>query len=573
MSPLWVWAAGIGFVVFLVIQVFPIFWGSDAGEGRAISREEAERAARSVAETRFGISGDQIGSGIEITHMSNSGAVGYFSKTELLERYKQTWSQHHPTDVYRADLLLGGDSGTLTLYLQMETGKLVGWQDDRRIARPDTGGKQANAGGENSKQEAERALSYAAVWGERAEDWEWDGKPSGTDGTMTFLFRHGDLEEARLALKVRVPAGYNPLSSAPPPWKNGLVSYEIRVPESFAAYLTDQKRLAGMLNAFGFVIPQLTLLILAIVYSVSHREYTSFRRGIGLSFVFLVLYSAFYLNMIPGFRAGLLDEGLSGDSDSVTSILAVNFVILAGMAMFTYFAAVGGDGLWRSMGKPLWPSWREAGFGEAVLGGMKTGYPLALLLLGVQSVILVGLEQGIGMFQSSDASQSAYNMTLPWLLLLLAWCAGISEELQSRLFGIGLFRSWLVGGAARLLGRKPSRRAESALTVLAMIPPGLFWAFGHVGYAVYPAYSRLIELVIMALLFGWFLLRFGLIAVLFAHIVLDSVLMSVQILSDGLPGHWAAGLLGLVLPATVAYALRWAHGLWGGGRRMVHPPK
>ena len=211
------------------------------------------------------------------------------------------------------------------------------------------------------------------------------------------------------------------------------------------------------------------------------------------------------------------------------------------------------------MGRNLWPRWREPGFGREVVTGMKRGYLLAFLLLGVQSVILTGLTHGIGMFQSSDASQSSYNMLVPWLLLMLAWCAGISEETQSRLFGIGLLRHWLVDGAARLLGRAPSPRSAAALTVVAMFPPGLFWAFGHVGYAVYPVYSRLIELAVMAMLFGWFMLRFGFLAVLFAHIILDSVLMSVQMIFDGLPGDLAAGVAGPILPAVVALGIAWMH--------------
>ncbi|WP_123039462.1 type II CAAX prenyl endopeptidase Rce1 family protein [Cohnella candidum] len=547
-NPLWGWAAGIGLVVFLFIQVFPLLWNRDAGN--ALSRGAAEQAAVKIAAERFGIAGEPTG--LDLTHLSDSDTVGYFSKYGLLDEYKKEWSDRHPTDVYRADLRYGEER--LTLYLQMETGQLVGWQDSRAAA--------SAAANEDPKSGAERALAYAAFWGEKPGDWEWNGEPADVSGTYTFLSRKAGLSDARLALKVAAPSGFNAASSAVPPWRDGKVSYEIRIPQSFTDYMAGQTKLAVKLNALGFVVPQLVLLIMAIIYSASRREYTTFRRGIGLAVAFLAMYTSFYLNMQPAFRAGLLQEGQNADSSAIHAILITNFIVLAGMALFTYLSAVGGDGLWRSMGKPLWPRWREPGFGQAVMSGMKTGYPLAFLLLGVQSVILVGLENGIGMFQASDASQSSYNMTFPWLLLLLAWCAGISEELQSRLFGIGLFRSWLLGGARRLLGREPSPRASTVLTAVAMFPPGLFWAFGHVGYAVYPAYSRLIELIIMAFLFGWFLLRFGFLAVLFAHIVLDSVLMGVQLAFDGLPGDAAASMIGFILPAAVAYAVFRVHRRW-----------
>jgi hypothetical protein len=337
------------------------------------------------------------------------------------------------------------------------------------------------------------------------------------------------------------------------------VTYDIRVPEAFSAYMSKQKRLAGRMNALGFVVPELALLLLSIGYAAARRKHTSFRRGLALAAIYVTLYTAFYFNLLPGIRASLFEEGIAGDDLTVLGMLALNLFILACMGVFTYFAAVGGDGLWRSMGRSLWPRWREPGFGQAVLTGMKQGYALAFLLLGVQSVILLGLEHGIGMFQTTDAGQSSPNMIRPWLLPALAWCAGISEELQSRFFGIGLFRSWLLGGARRLLGREPSARALKGLTLAAMIVPGTVWAFGHVGYSVYPAASRLIELILLSLLFGWFLLRFGLIAVIFAHVVLDTTLMCVQLTADGLPGDRLAAPIGFLLPAAVALLIRLAH--------------
>lgn len=557
--PAWRLATGVGFILFLLIQVFPIAGDSDAGGGRILSRREAEQAALSAAKERFGLTPDRTD--IVLTHLSDSEAVGYLSKKKLFERYNRLWADNHPTDVYRADVRLPDREGGLTLFLHMETGQLIGWMDN--------GPEPANAAraAASSGTDAASALKYAALWGKRPEDWKWNGEPADEAGRWTFVSVKESLGEARLMLKVRVPSSADrPDSTAIPPWSGGSVTYEIQVPEAFAAYMAEQIDLASRMNAYGFILPEIVFLILAIVYAASLRKFTSFRRGLFLSAVFLLLYTVFYLNMRPGFRAGLLEEGTAADSAAVNALLIVNLFVIGCMAVYAYFAAVAGDGLWRSMDRPLWPRWRDAGFGRGVLSGMKTGYALAFLLLGVQSVILVGLERGIGMFQASDATQSLPNMTLSWLLLALAWCAGISEELQSRLFGVALFRNWLLSGTRRLLGRAPSARAATALTVLAMLPPGLIWAFGHVSYAVYPAYSRLIELIILALLFGWFLLRFGLFAVLFAHIILDSTLMGVQMMFDSYPGDEIMGLAGIALPAVVAVVIAWAHRIWGGRR-------
>ncbi len=555
----WGAAAAAGLAVFIWIQVFPMAWSFFADHSRILGRDAASRAALAALQERFGLTGSR--SDMVLTHMSNSAAVGYFSKEKLSGAYDQRWADDHPTDFYRAEIPLPGGEGTLTLLLHMETGKLVGWRDSRRA----DGAAAAEERHEDAGQQARRALQYAAAWGEPPEKWEWDGAAADDAGRYTFNARDGKIGEALLQLKVRAPEGYDPASSAWPPWAYGSVEYEVRIPDAFISYMAEQEQLAGRMSALGFILPQLVLIVLAVAYAASLRSFASFRRGLILAAVFLVLYAVYYWNMVPGFQSGLLEDGEKAHGRALEAVMTVNFIILACQAAFTYFSAVAGDGLWRSMGRPLWPRWQDPAFGETVFSGMKKGYMLAFILLGAQSAILLGLESGIGMFQSSDAAQSSANMLLPGLLILLAWCAGISEELQSRLFGIGLFRKWFTGGAERLLGRPLSRRADSALTALAMLPPGLIWAFGHVGYAVYPAYSRLIELIIMALLFGWFMLRFGFIAVLFAHVVLNSMLMGAQMLFDGLPGDSAFGLAGLVLPAAAAYLILLAHRRWGPG--------
>jgi hypothetical protein len=190
---------------------------------------------------------------------------------------------------------------------------------------------------------------------------------------------------------------------------------------------------------------------------------------------------------------------------------------------------------------------------------MREGYFLAFILLGAQSLILLILEQSLGSFASSDATQSMYNMSIPLLLPLLAWCAGISEELQSRLFGIGVFRNWFVAGARKLTGKEPSNRTAAVLTTIAIVPPGLIWALGHVGYAIFPVYTRIIELVLMSFLFGWFMLRFGIMTVIFAHVTLDAVLMGMQMMFDGLPGDFAGGVFSLIMPGLVGIVIWWLH--------------
>ncbi|MFD0675141.1 hypothetical protein [Cohnella sp. GCM10027633] len=552
LSRRWVWTAAIGLALFLLIQVLPtslqVFKTEDHD---VLTRAQAENKALSAAADRFGVARSDV-SETTVTHLSDSDAVGYYSKNDLGKAYDDRLDATMPTDYYRVDLHLAGDGGTLRLLLHLETGSLVGWRH-AAVAGASAGGAAPALESGGGAEQAARALHYAEAWGVHGDDWEWTGRTQ-PDGSSLFVSKK-PLGEAEPWLSVRAPAGFEATASSLPPWKGGFVVYGTQLPAEFLSYMDKQEHLASEWSKYGYILPELFMLVCAIVAAGTYVGHSSYRRGIFLAGLFFVLYVAYSYNMIPGMRASVM--GVSTDKSDAfdPTLLTVSIIIYGAMALLTYLAAVGGDGLWKSMGYSLWPRWKEAGYGNAVLKSMKTGYFLAFILLGAQSVVLIVLEQSLGSFASSDPSQSMYNMTYPLLLPVLAWCAGISEELQSRLFGIGLFRKWFVGGARKLLRREPSARAASWLTFAAMVPPGLLWAFGHVGYAVYPVYTRVIELVLLSLLFGWFMLRFGLMAVIFAHVTLDAVLMGVQMMTDGLPGDYWGGLFSLVMPGLAGLAI------------------
>jgi len=555
MNNRWLLAAALGMILFVLIQVFPVTGQMfQSGRHPVLDRTAAEQKAVEIASERFGVRGSDIVDAV-VTHLSDSDAVGYFSKNGLLDAYNKQWSGAVPTDFYRVDLQLGGQAGTLMLSLHLETGKLVAWSH-----RLPAGRSASSFQGDSGENIAAAALSFAEAWGVDRKDWAWSGTID-ESGAVLFESTRGAVGEAQVALKVSPPAEDNTGAAAHPAWAGGSVTYGVKLPETFTTYLADQEKLASKFSNFGFIVPHLILFVCAIVYTGTHGGLTAYRRGVFLALLFFLLYVAITINMIPGLRAGVLDLTESAGAGTDTAMAIVSIVIYAGMALLTYFCAVAGDGLWKSMGKSLWPRWQEARYGADVLQSMKDGYFLAFILLGVQSVVLLILEKTLGSFASSDPTQSMYNMSLPWLLPLLAWCAGISEELQSRFFGIALFRKWLLFGTRKLLRREPSSRTITGLTFAAMIPPGLLWAFGHVGYAIYPVYTRIIELVIMAVLFGWFMLRFGLMAVIFAHVTLNATLMGVQLMFDGLPGDYWGGLFSLIMPALAGIAIWWLHGL------------
>ncbi|WP_217592146.1 CPBP family glutamic-type intramembrane protease [Cohnella sp. GbtcB17] len=544
-SSRWAVAAGIGLLIFLFMQVLPAIAPAIKGDSDTIGRGEAKRIALVYASAHWGT---DLGEGSEatITHVGDDRMAAYMTKHKLTDAYDRDWDARYPTDVYAVDLH-AADGSVDRVSVHMESGEVVAWA---RIGAARTDVDKAAA------RDVAARTSEALAWlktqpGFDASAWEPVGSLT-EGGSVILQSRKTGLSDAHVQLLVQ---------------PDKVLTYRYALPESFADEIAKQRKLADKLSMTGFLLPQIVMFVLAVIYAAACRGWTSFKRGLFLSAAFFVMYAGFMFNLRPGLRASSAGMNAIASESDVTALLVTNVVILFIQSLLTYFAAVGGDGLWRSMGRSLWPRWQDANYGSKVKTAMKQGYMLAVILLGTQSVVLTGLGLLLGTYYGSDPSQSAYNMYHPWLLPLLAWCAGISEELQTRFFGIGLVRKWLgalsrsnpgadVSGSG---ARSGSPLLSRVLTSIAVLPATAVWAFGHVGYAVYPWQTRFIELMIIGALFAWFMLRFGLLTVIFAHVVLDSTLMSVQMLSDGLSSDNIAGFVSVLLPAAIALLIAWVH--------------
>ncbi|MFD2328271.1 hypothetical protein ACFSR7_03350 [Cohnella sp. GCM10020058] len=547
-SSKWAVAAGIGLLIFLFMQVLPAIAPAMKGESAAISRGEAKRIGLAYASAHWGMDLGE-GSDAAITHVGDDRMAAYMTKHKLTDEYDRDWDARYPTDVYAVDIH-AADGSVDRVSVHMESGEVVGWA---RVGDALTDADKAAAG------DVDARTAEAIAWlktqpGYDASAWEPTGSLT-QGGSVILQSRKTGLSDAHVQLLVK---------------PDKVLTYRYALPQAFADEIAKQRKIADKLSMTGFLLPQIVMFVLAVIYAATCRGWTSFKRGLFLSAAFFVMYAGFMFNLRPGLRASSVDMNAIASESNVSALLVTNVVILFIQALLTYFAAVGGEGLWRSMGRSLWPRWQDADFGSQVKTAMKQGYLLAVILLAAQTIVLTALSLLLGSYYGSDPSQSAYNMYYPWLLPLLAWCAGISEEIQTRFFGIGLVRKWL--GAFGRFKRAGTHGASAsgsvisrALTAIAVLPATAVWAFGHVGYAVFPWQTRFIELMIIGALFAWFMLRFGLLTVIFAHVVLDSTLMAVQMLSDGLSSDNLAGFVSVLLPAAVAMAIAWLHEKRRGG--------
>jgi len=521
------WFAAICAIIYLAAQVIPATADTFFGQNSEpiISKAQAEQAATEFAQRQF----EQVPESVHAVHQSNSLLYGYLAKEKQLDAYDKKFGDRMPTDTYQVSATLM-DGSHLFLYVHMTNGNVLAWN-------------KVGDGAEAALSPLNTALAFAAKQGFPADKLQQETSPTAR-GIVRLLVNGETVKEATLKLTIRVEqnmdgeqivSGYRPA---------------FVVPATYEDYVNAQSKLASKLSLIGSMLLSFILFVLAIVYAILYRRYTSFQRGLLMTFVFLGFYLVNNFNMTDGIIASFGEEPNAPAYAVVTT--AITCLITFVMALSVYFSLVAGDGLWRSMGRKLWMRHGEPGYGSYIWRSMWLGYLLAFILLGAQTVILFVLEKSTGAWSTTDVSQSPYNFSAPWLFPLLAWCAAISEEAVFRFFGIAIMKKWLRN------------------TFIASLIPTIIWALGHVTYPIFPATTRLVELTLIGLAFSYLFLRFGLATVIFTHAIFDSIMMALSLIFLGSAGNILIGIIYILLPIPIAAIIR----IWPlRPSNKAHPPQ
>ncbi|MCQ6558686.1 CPBP family intramembrane glutamic endopeptidase [Paenibacillus mendelii] len=513
------WFAAVCAVIYLVVQIVPVtadaFFGTSSEQ--VIKKSAAEHAAAEFAQSQF----NQVPENTHAVHQSNSLLYGYLSKQKRLSDYEKRYGAKFPTDTYQVSASMP-DGSTMFIYVHMENGAVVAWNRKDGEKKP----------GSSFEKRVDAAVAFAVSQGFAKEAIQADKKPL-TDGTVQLYISGQDIDEAKLRLSIRteeLSGGQTVITGYKPAFV---------VPAHYESYVNEQSKLASKLSLIGSILLSIVLFVLAIVYGALYRRHTSFFRGLTLTGIFLAFYLVNNINMTDGLIASFGED--PNASEFAVIAIALTCIVTVVMAAAVYFSLVAGDGLWRSMGRNLWPRMGEPGYGTHVWRSMWLGYLIALILLGAQTVILLVIEKASGAWSTTDVTQSPYNFAAPWLFPLLAWCAAISEEAVYRFFGIGILKRWIRN------------------TFVASLIPSVIWALGHVTYPIFPATTRLFELTIIGLAFSYVFLRYGLITVIFAHAIFNSIMMAISLLFMGSAFNILMGIIYIVLPIPIAILIRYRH--------------
>jgi len=213
------------------------------------------------------------------------------------------------------------------------------------------------------------------------------------------------------------------------------------------------------------------------------------------------------------------------------------------LSTFFYFAMVfvawaGGQSLSKlawprrdrilARGPARWLNFSRSAWRGLMFGGMQMGYVVLFYLF---------TSKYLGWWSPVTAEYSNLFATpLPFLYAFdIGLSAALSEELLFRLIGIAFF-VWIF--------RKKH-------TWLALLIPGVIWAFAHSSYVAYPIYARGVELTIAALFTGFVFLKFDLLTTMMSHFTYNMMIVGVILLRSNEAYYRASGwvvVLALTLP-------------------------
>jgi membrane protease YdiL (CAAX protease family) len=320
--------------------------------------------------------------------------------------------------------------------------------------------------------------------------------------------------------------------------------HRLEVPEAFQRQFNEQHNRADFIANLAYYLSVGGFgLVLAIFFFLGHRRgIFPWHEGLLAGLVVGAVYLLYALNVLPLGKA-YYDTTL--DYPAFWIYRLIN--ILTSTALVTAEVTL----LWgggRYLARRLWPrrdmllprsddrwlalsrsTWRGL-----MVGGLWAGYAVVFYLITTQ---LLG-----GWIPMGRPDVNLYATPLPFsAALTMGVIPAVTEEFLARLAGIGflllvLRRRWL-----------------------AVLVPGVLWAFAHLSYVRDPLYLRGVELTAVALFTGYLFLRFGLATTIVAHLAYNAGLTALPLLRSGQPSLVANGglVVAVLLAPTIPGAVRW----------------
>jgi hypothetical protein len=310
----------------------------------------------------------------------------------------------------------------------------------------------------------------------------------------------------------------------------------VKVPERWRREYARTRSSNNLVQTLDTVLGLLPLTVAMLVVFVQRFARGDLRPGpaIRLGVVGGVLGAVAVLNTLPT-AATNYDTADSWESFLFQIVFgAVVAGVIQGMLIFL-FAAVG-----ESVYRQHFPNLLALGPGFTWRGATSrpgaTALAIGALLCTVMAayqVVYYFLGRAIGFWTPADVKyDDLFSALIPWLYpAVIGYTASTFEEFSFRLFAIPLlmapFGRWL--GSARV-------GLWAAIVLTAAV-----WGFLHSTYPQDPWFARGLEITLPGIVFGWLMVRFGILASLAVHYAFDAFVTAIVLDSaNALPTSVAA---------------------------------
>lgn len=340
------------------------------------------------------------------------------------------------------------------------------------------------------------------------------------------------------------------------------VTHLVHVPESFQRRFQELRSANNTLaNAASLAVGLLYGLggVAVAVVLLLRQRYLLWKPALAAAAVVAGLEALAFLSVLPGTWAGY-DTALPPGTFLLKQLGTASGVFIFGGLMMGLIFMVAESLTRRAFPDhpQLWKLWtRDAAATPATLGRTVGGYLFVPVELALIVAFYFGTNTYLGWWQPSDVLSDPNILASPLPALV-----PIASSLQAGFMEECLFRAIPLAGAA-LLGERFGYRA--GFIALAMIIQAIIFGAAHANYPGFPAYSRLIELIIPSLLWGMIYLRYGLLPTILLHAIFDLVLFSLPLFISTAPGlglHRAMVIGVGVLPLIIVLCRRVQAGAW-----------
>jgi len=306
------------------------------------------------------------------------------------------------------------------------------------------------------------------------------------------------------------------------------VQHYLNIPESFSRKYQERRSSNDSIASSSMLVFYILIFIVGFFcFSyLSKRKMIQWKKPLAFSILIVVLT---VLSSLSTLKQALIGWNTSVLSPWVCYVMIVCGVLLIGIftALFTYISLSIGEGLSRKAFPKHLQFWRMLSirnFGSwQFLNRVIIAYVFVVIMLMYETVFYGTMNHFPGWWQPASMVTDP-NIQTNWL----AWISGFAQALNAGFFEEFAFRAIPISLGV-LIGSKYNKRKLGV--VIAFVFEILMFSAAHANYPGFPAYARLLELLIVAFGFGLMFYNFGIIPGIIAHFTYDFILMSMMIIT------------------------------------------